>query len=703
MREMMNAECGVMNDEKHASLHQSSVTPRSALLHSSLVTRRSSFLHSSFIIPHSSFLLALAVFALVCACASRAGAQEVRVSPTPAPERVRQKGSITGRVMGEDGQAVAGARVTAQSSRGEGASGGNAVTGPDGAFKIENLERAPYNVWAYAPGSFDAALLEYERGARVFYRPGDTATLRVVRGGVITGRVTDARGEPAVGVRVNLVRVRTLEGTAVREVNRFMGSLERTTDDRGVYRSYGLLPGVYVVSAGGSFSSNVYGVYAHTDEAPTFYPSTTRDAATEVTVRAGEEVGAIDVRLRGDRGHAVSGTVAGVTDPAHIDQATILNLISAGSTEYQAQVYIYGRAEQDGFALDGLADGDYDLVADRYTTKDWQRVASSSRRVQVRGADVTGLKITLAPVATLSGRILFETSPAPGAKASAADTKTPTPDAKAATGEAKPETSEAKPSSGEVKTATSEARIPAGDDAKSQCAGSADALWSGAAVVARREASGATLPANEPSTLEGTPDEKGEFAFRGIAAGTYRLDFKLAEGYFVTSIRRGAQHAEQQGAPGDSAPASVVRLRQGEQVSNLVVTAAYGAASVAGSLRPAGECESCAPERLRLYLVPSERDRADDALRYAEAVVTKSRGRYDFSFDSLAPGRYTLLALPDTPRKDARPEPPAFADAASRARLRRLTEARGTPVTLRPCQHADALTFGYVPPPAGGN
>ncbi|HKG12160.1 MAG TPA: carboxypeptidase-like regulatory domain-containing protein, partial [Pyrinomonadaceae bacterium] len=354
---------------------------------------------------------------LLAACASRAGAQG-QAAPTPTPERVRPRGSITGRVVGEDGQPVNGARAFVRASRSGGDLGGSAITGPDGAFKIEGLEVAPYGVTAQVPGAFDAAYLEYERGARVYYRPGDDVSIRVMRGGVITGRITDARGEPAAGVRVNLVRVRTLEGSHVREVNRFMGSLERMTDDRGVYRSYGLLPGVYVVSAGGRFSGNFFGVIAHADEAPTFYPSATRDATTEVTVRAGEEVGAVDVRLRGERGHAVSGTVAGVNESSHAEQATTLNIISADTTEYVERVYINGRAETEGFSIDGLTDGDYDLVADRFSTKDWRRVASSARRVQVRGADVTGLRVTFAPLSSLAGRLVFETPPASDSKPS---------------------------------------------------------------------------------------------------------------------------------------------------------------------------------------------------------------------------------------------------------------------------------------------
>ena len=83
------------------------------------------------------------------------------------------------------------------------------------------------------------------------------------------------------------------------------------TDDRGVYRMYGLLPGTYIVSAGGMTRFfGGYGTTAHDQDAPTYAPSATRDTAQEVVVRSGEEATA-DIQYRGEPGHAISGTVLG--------------------------------------------------------------------------------------------------------------------------------------------------------------------------------------------------------------------------------------------------------------------------------------------------------------------------------------------------------------------------------------------------------
>jgi 5-hydroxyisourate hydrolase-like protein (transthyretin family) len=675
---MMNAECGMRNE-------------RQPVFHSSFIIHHSSFVP----IVVNSFVRGAGVVALTVLLACLFARATFAQSPAPTPEKARPKGVITGRVVGDDGQAVAGARVYAQSNRARGGAGGMAITKSDGTFKIENVERAPYIVNAYAPGFFDADYLEYERGVRAFYHAGDHITLTLARGGVITGRVVDAKGEPAMGVRVNLVRVRTLDGKPVREVNHFMRSLERRTDDRGVYRSYGLLPGVYVVSAAGRYSQETGEVIAHGDEAPTFYPSTTRDASAELTVHAGEELTDVDIRLRGERGHAISGTVAGVATAAHDAQATILVLISATTTEYHGQVFMYGRAGGEGFAFDGLPDGDYDVVAERYLRDDWRKVAAASRRVTVKGADVTGLKLTFLPLGSIAGRIIFEKPPTPEAKPQLVNSNLPPADPKPLTTGAAG-SSEAKPSTADSKLSTAQA--------KPACVGSAEMLYGDAAVIVLREGRTQATPANELSTLEISPDAKGDFAFQGLGAGAYHFEFRLGEGYFITSVRTGAV-ASGKATTGKTAPttttSATVRLRQGEDASGVVVTASYGAASLSGSVVfPACECPD---EPTRVYVVPQERERADDPLRYAEATIVRDKSfTGTFSFDGLAPGRYRLIAPPVMPQAAPEQQQSLFLSDEGRARLRREAETSNVSVTLAPCQRATGVNFIYVPPDKGG-
>src|SRR5262249_14402017 len=145
------------------------------------------------------------------------------------------------------------------------------------------------------------------------YRIGESVIIRMSRGGVVTGRVTDEFSEPLVGVRVAAERVRDSEGEPARNAMTLndMNS-SRTTDDRGVYRIYGLEPGAYVVGVNSPVSM-LNGLLPASREFPSYHPSSPRGAAVEINLRGSEEAAGVDIRARGGRGRAISGTVSGET------------------------------------------------------------------------------------------------------------------------------------------------------------------------------------------------------------------------------------------------------------------------------------------------------------------------------------------------------------------------------------------------------
>ncbi len=243
---------------------------------------------------------------LLCAALARmAFAQQPPARTASADQtgrRLKREGVITGRVIGPDGQPMADARVFAYQIGKRLGSGHSATVDDDGNFKMVGLSPTAYVFHARAPGYVFADLPIEDSVHRI----GENVTIRMVKGGVITGRVTDETGEPLVGVTVRPHRLRDPEGSpaisSVESLDLGVGN----TDDRGIYRVFGLRPGVYIVSIGGQ----VYDEQVRND-APTYYPSATRDTATEINLRAGEEVSGVDIRHRGDRGRAVSGVVTG--------------------------------------------------------------------------------------------------------------------------------------------------------------------------------------------------------------------------------------------------------------------------------------------------------------------------------------------------------------------------------------------------------
>src|SRR5262249_4393883 len=157
-------------------------------------------------------------------------------------------------------------------------------------------------------------------------------------------------GEPVIGVPVAAVLVRDAAGRpAARATNR----QERRTDDRGIYRIYGLQPGSYLIVAGGA-SRNANVKTPFDPDGPPYSPSSTRDTAAEIQVRAGVEAAGVDIRYRGESGHAVSGVLAGTSG-----SGAEVTLYRANTDSIEAVVEVSAEAPHT-FAIYGLADGEYD-------------------------------------------------------------------------------------------------------------------------------------------------------------------------------------------------------------------------------------------------------------------------------------------------------------------------------------------------------
>lgn len=220
--------------------------------------------------------------------------------------------TISGRVVNESGRPLRNAHVTLRRLGSMGPESINTTTDGEGNFDLHGLKPVNYQVFAYLQGYTQLlpALDDTQAGV---YRPGNSVTLVMTKGGVITGRVTNQAGEPLVGVNVRAQMVANQLPVANHLLFSYSPfAMTDLTDDRGIYRVYGLPEGTYVVWAGGGrdFRSST-DVDPFEGDVPTYAPASTRDTAQTFMVRAGAELNGVNIQYRGGSGHAVSGSARG--------------------------------------------------------------------------------------------------------------------------------------------------------------------------------------------------------------------------------------------------------------------------------------------------------------------------------------------------------------------------------------------------------
>jgi hypothetical protein len=583
---------------------------------------------------------------------------------------------LTGRVVGDAGEPIPGVSVAAVlRSAGPTPRAPRVVTADEGGnFEFKGLDPGLYVLSAVLPGYVpEVDPLTGRPGGT--YRPGETAIVRLTKGGVVTGTVADQQGEPVVGVSVRAMRIRDLDGRAAQAP--FLYSADDRTDDRGVYRIYGLQPGLYVLFAGG-YANNAFGLGSpYVGDVPTFYPSGTRDTASEVAVRAGQETAGIDLRYREEQGHRVTGTVE-ATDAAPGDYGAGIVLTYASTGIPAGSVGLGLNASPDrSFSIEGVADGDYDVQVTA-GGREGLMSASVPVRVSVRGADVTGLRLSLKPLSSISGTLVVEPAPEPQRALEACKAV-------------------------RTRQLPQETLITAAPDR--------------ATVAVNLPFSRLTIPRDT------TPDETGAFSLRTLEPGRYRLTLRLFdEALYVRAVQlpgaatsaaasTASTRAASNTTPRASTPATtpptraaaesardLIELKPGQHLSGLSVHVSEGAASFTGRVVAAeGVATTAAAQpyaQMHVHLIPAERERADDPARFYEAAVAPDG---TFAFKNLAPGRYLVLARVEADVSEAAPRPAAW-DTDARTRLRHEAEAANTPAELQPCQRTTDFVLRFPQP-----
>ena len=306
--------------------------------------------------------------------------------------------SVSGKVTLKN-KAVAGVRVFAeeQNSKGWTRPGSyRATTDQNGNYRITNLPAGTYFVRPVAPSftledEFTSNTIVVNESESV-----EDINFALVPGGVITGKITDAEGKPLIEEAVAIIP----SNTASVEGGVYGGDLR--TDDRGIYRAFGLRAGKYYVSVG------------HNEAVPggsrpsyrqTFYPSVTEfEKAALLEVTEGSETKNVDIVVgRAVTGFKVSGRVldADTGKPLVVKYGVYQSRGESGGSSMVGN----NATNADGeFRLENVLPGKYVV----FIVSEDSGVREDSVAFEVVDRDVGDLVISAGKAASVSGVVALE-------------------------------------------------------------------------------------------------------------------------------------------------------------------------------------------------------------------------------------------------------------------------------------------------------
>jgi hypothetical protein len=388
-----------------------------------------------------------------------------KTTTTNAVERATQqatsgKSVVRGRAVYDDtNRPVRRARVMLLEMSSRGGPERTGMTNGSGEFQVKDVPAGSYFVMVDAAGIITPlSLIDLEEASAekpnldeikkhfdeiVVDGTNDvTVKVRARRGGAISGKVTYADGDPAINVRVSVMRKK--DGRMARFITNLNPSafFGIQTDDRGMYRIAGLPPGEYFVSAsetvdhtdgrGGREDYMGMGMFGGNSLVVTYYQGTTKaSSATSLQVDAGQEHNEINITLVERGMHRLSGTVVARRDSSPLNSARIT--IKSKDDTTTTFPYMGGGPdtstdEQGRFTLNEIPDGAYTVTVEppyageevntdseeqsptlpQPTQTPKRKFTRKQQDVTINGSDVTDLTITIMEGASMSGIVTVE-------------------------------------------------------------------------------------------------------------------------------------------------------------------------------------------------------------------------------------------------------------------------------------------------------
>ena len=356
--------------------------------------------------------LALISALLLCCVCQRANSQNLPAKKNP---EATVSGKVT--IKGKPAPGVVVGLRASQPTQSD--STFKATTDSEGNYRIADVPGGSFQVAPVAP-ALVISDVNNSMGQTVVITEGENVEgidFELIRGGVITGRVTDAGGHPAIEERITLSPAdqNNQRGASFSAPRMFV------TDDRGIYRLFGVRPGRYKISVGEGDNGYYRGMGSGRSIRPsTFYPDVTDPAkATIVEIEEGTEATGIDIAMgQTPQGFSANGRVVDGETGKPVANVTIglakIVVIDTGNSR-SIGGGAGARSDRLGeFHLENLTPG-------KYTVSVYPPPESNLRAepvtLDVLDQDVTGLVIKAVMGASVSGTVLLEGTKNPRALA----------------------------------------------------------------------------------------------------------------------------------------------------------------------------------------------------------------------------------------------------------------------------------------------
>jgi protocatechuate 3,4-dioxygenase beta subunit len=311
-------------------------------------------------------------------------------------------GSISGKVTIKN-KPVAGIVVTVRPPNRE-RTRYRATSDDTGTYHITNL---PAGAYLIGPMTF-SLIQEDARSNNIILGEGEAVedmNFALLPGGVITGKITDTDGRPLIEESITIW---PLQPTPANEA--FVRNGGDQTDDRGLYRVFGLKPGKYRVSVGqGEWRIT----RSSTSHRMTYYPSVTDvTKSVVIEVKEGTEVNNIDIVVgRPPVGFKVAGRI--------VDGETgkpVTNLLYGIIRTYEggSEGTSSGSVSDSngGFKFDNVPPGKYAV----FISTGQQNLRAEPVPFEVVDRDVTDIVVKTVKGTSISGVVVLEGADAASSK-----------------------------------------------------------------------------------------------------------------------------------------------------------------------------------------------------------------------------------------------------------------------------------------------